>query len=1210
MSQTTSHLVSIARSFRLVEKPLLGILSLTLLLHGAASADTYTVLNLNDSGAGSLRAAVSAANANVGGDTIEFDAGLNGTILLSSPIDVTGDSSLLILGDDRIEIDGQAQNRLFTIQLDDVSFNRNVTLNKLTLRNGLSNGGGAIFVSGWNATVVLQETDIYDCAAVTTGDARGGAILARFGGNVVLQSAVLKGNQASLHGGAIATDTQYITTPNFTGSISIHNSVLADNTALSGHGGALFIDSGIPTQYVEDPQLPEIQHLTIIGSRFTRNSAGLGRSASGQIQPTVRLSDDSKGSAIYLLDQARDAESMEYISGAADVSSTIGKGGYKVLMSHSTVDANQSSNGPTIFIRTHTPSDEYPSVEFVNSTISGNLYGTLSHASIAEGATADPYNHPADVRFFSGIVHLGTEGPTEPYDSNDTVGPNQGLVRLHHVTISGNFVPHSPLLTNSAKHRLSAGLAIGNRTFAGDHVGEVDYTQTGPLRVLLENSILSGNYGLAGIDPTLQANWNPTANYWPANGVQLEAVGSLIATQVNGSHDHDEAFFHIVYGFDTAGGPFSNDTVAVGAVIADDPLLEPLGNNGGPPLAGDPAWFLATRNPFVDTAVPANSSPAIDAADASLCAVDDERGRARSVDIAGVGYDGPGDDACDIGAVETSNDRPLLQVWPQSDSSDIFDNGQTAILANKTLFGPVLQNGTDPSLTFVIRNNNFQGGGAYSILDVTTIDEQPSLLQQVFSVQNVILPLALSHLQTATFDVVCDASLAPGIYTRTLQLVSDSVAIDNSPLPPLDDFRFDVQCVIETGVSDIFVRNANSHIEVPDGSTANLAAVHFGPGQHTAQPSPPTLAFEIRNLAAPSVMDTLDLASVTTNSSVITVTSPPNATNITPGASSLFGLTCDNTNEGMFSATVTISSDTEQTPSEDPYTFDVFCEIGPPPPMPALTVVEAPAIPLPEGGTVDLGSTTPSVPLFGSVMFQNTGDDLSSFDIAGLMVTGDPEIQITPIPPLAPTANIFKDPVQGGSFDLLLQCVSLDPDTYTAQVAVQIRGLASSLITRTFQVECLVGALPTLALVPVVDLVAEGNTLLYDLVLSAPLAVDLPVDFVTAGNGADPVSSADFDGGYPLDTTTIPAGSTNLATVGYIELPTVVDTLVEPTEELVLAIAIADSAPPSAVLITVDQQPGFIEDAPVVEVPISGPAGRAALILLLIGAAAIVLRRT
>ncbi|MFL6235831.1 MAG: hypothetical protein ACJ76N_22060 [Thermoanaerobaculia bacterium] len=50
----------------------------------AADAATFQVINLNDSGAGSLRDAIGQANAAAGADTITFQAGLTGTITLTS----------------------------------------------------------------------------------------------------------------------------------------------------------------------------------------------------------------------------------------------------------------------------------------------------------------------------------------------------------------------------------------------------------------------------------------------------------------------------------------------------------------------------------------------------------------------------------------------------------------------------------------------------------------------------------------------------------------------------------------------------------------------------------------------------------------------------------------------------------------------------------------------------------------------------------------------------------------------------------------------------------------------------------------------------------------------------------------------------------------------------------------------------------------------
>src|SRR5574338_1444983 len=60
---------------------------------GAAVGATFTVINTNDSGPGSLRQAILDANANAGLDTIEFDipgAGVH-TIAPATPLDAITD---------------------------------------------------------------------------------------------------------------------------------------------------------------------------------------------------------------------------------------------------------------------------------------------------------------------------------------------------------------------------------------------------------------------------------------------------------------------------------------------------------------------------------------------------------------------------------------------------------------------------------------------------------------------------------------------------------------------------------------------------------------------------------------------------------------------------------------------------------------------------------------------------------------------------------------------------------------------------------------------------------------------------------------------------------------------------------------------------------------------------------------------------------------
>src|SRR5262245_49177858 len=71
-------------------------------LEDRTALSTFTVLNLADGGAGSLRQAVLSANANPGADGIDFAPGLSGTITLTG-------GQLSITDDLRIDGPGAAQ---------------------------------------------------------------------------------------------------------------------------------------------------------------------------------------------------------------------------------------------------------------------------------------------------------------------------------------------------------------------------------------------------------------------------------------------------------------------------------------------------------------------------------------------------------------------------------------------------------------------------------------------------------------------------------------------------------------------------------------------------------------------------------------------------------------------------------------------------------------------------------------------------------------------------------------------------------------------------------------------------------------------------------------------------------------------------------------------------------------------------------------------
>jgi 16S rRNA C1402 (ribose-2'-O) methylase RsmI len=88
-------------------------------LEGRALLSALTVSTTNDSGPGSLPAAVAQANANVGSDTIVFSSLFDTpqTITLSSPLTLTDSATTTITGPgaNLLTIDGNNSGRVFDI---------------------------------------------------------------------------------------------------------------------------------------------------------------------------------------------------------------------------------------------------------------------------------------------------------------------------------------------------------------------------------------------------------------------------------------------------------------------------------------------------------------------------------------------------------------------------------------------------------------------------------------------------------------------------------------------------------------------------------------------------------------------------------------------------------------------------------------------------------------------------------------------------------------------------------------------------------------------------------------------------------------------------------------------------------------------------------------------------------------------------------------
>jgi predicted outer membrane repeat protein len=179
-----------------------------------AMSAIFTVNNTNDSGAGSLRQAIIAANGNADlSNTINFSA--TGTILLSSDLTaITKDLTITGPGELSLTINGNGLHRIFNI------VSGTVSISGLTIFNGSVSDGTGINNSG---TLSLAYVTISD--NVASGSVGGGI---RNQGTITTMNYVTISNNTAATGGGGIYNTGTITT--------MMNVIIDGNTALAAGG--------------------------------------------------------------------------------------------------------------------------------------------------------------------------------------------------------------------------------------------------------------------------------------------------------------------------------------------------------------------------------------------------------------------------------------------------------------------------------------------------------------------------------------------------------------------------------------------------------------------------------------------------------------------------------------------------------------------------------------------------------------------------------------------------------------------------------------------------------------------------------------------------------------------------------------------------------------------------------------------------------------
>lgn len=205
----------------------LGCLALSFGLSDPADASTITVTSLGDNGgAGQLRAAITTANADGGGDTIAFPSGLSGTIVLNSALPtITQSMTIECPSGLSVAIDGSNKFQIFDIDGGKTAIT--VAISGIIMQRGYNigaNGGGGILNDG--ATLTLS-----DCTLQNNNALNGGGI-SNSSGTLTLTSCFLSSNGAGT-GGAVGQGGGIFNG----GTATLTNCTLSENTASTAKGG-------------------------------------------------------------------------------------------------------------------------------------------------------------------------------------------------------------------------------------------------------------------------------------------------------------------------------------------------------------------------------------------------------------------------------------------------------------------------------------------------------------------------------------------------------------------------------------------------------------------------------------------------------------------------------------------------------------------------------------------------------------------------------------------------------------------------------------------------------------------------------------------------------------------------------------------------------------------------------------------------------------
>jgi hypothetical protein len=448
-------------------------------LEDRALPSVLTVMNNLDSGAGSLRSTIAAANS---GDEIVFDKSVHSITLTSGEIAFSKNLDIQGPGNANLTISGNNNSRVFDISGSSTS----VQINDLTIANGVAKGvtvtgtlgagtlGGGILDN--QAQLLLSNVIVTNCQA-SGFIGGGGGVASILGANLSVSNCtftadVVSGTSVDSPGGAILSDAGSI--------LTVQHSSFSGNKAIDG--GAIGV-WGASVGNISTSDFTNNQVGSAVGSGTPSDNGGAIFTSNQSVAGTFGGSTLNVSNCSFTGNTARGADGASGGGGGQGAGGAIGIGGVGTIanLSNDSFTGNRAIGGAG------------------GAGATGSAGGSGGPGSGGALSMADATLNLANCQFTGNSAIGGVGGAGGAGGNGGAGGTGRGGAYVHTVTF-GTSTP----VSNVSDVSMSGNFAVGGTGGAGVNGGNGGNGQGGAVRALLgtiglTHCNLMGNEAVGGV---------------------------------------------------------------------------------------------------------------------------------------------------------------------------------------------------------------------------------------------------------------------------------------------------------------------------------------------------------------------------------------------------------------------------------------------------------------------------------------------------------------------------------------------------------------------------------------------------------------------------------------------------------------------------------------------------------------------------------------